>query len=58
MYLLPEEVGLVGQDYEPAGGPWSLLFDLLAVATGAGVILLMLRWLGLVIPILHQIGFA
>ncbi len=48
----------MGQDYEPAGGPWSLLFDLLAVATGAGVILLMLRWLGLVIPILHQIGFA
>lgn len=58
MYFLPEEVGLVGHDYEPTGEPWSLLFDLLAVATGAGVILLMLRWLSLTIPLLHQTGLT
>ncbi len=49
----------VGHDYEPVDSPWSLLFlDLLAVSAGAGMILLVLRWLGLAIPFLHQLGFA
>jgi hypothetical protein len=48
----------VGQDYEPPGGPWALIFELLAMTAGAAVILLMLRWLGLAIPLLHQIGLA
>lgn len=48
----------MGHDYEPMGSPWSHLFDLLAVSVGAGVVLLVLRWLGLVIPFLHQLGFA
>ncbi len=48
----------MGQSDEPTNGLWSLLFELLAVAVGAGVILLMLRWLGAAIPFLHQIGLA
>ncbi len=48
----------MGQGGEPTNGLWSLLFDLLAVAVGAGVILLMLRWLGAAIPFLQQIGLA
>jgi len=48
----------VGYDPESPHGPWSLFFDLLAVAAGAGVILLMLHWLGLVFPLLYQIGLA
>ena len=48
----------MGHDSEPIGGPWSLLFDLLAVAAGAGATLLLLHWLGLAIPLLPRLGFA
>lgn len=59
MYFLALGGDAVGHDPEPVGGPWSLLFfDLLAVSVGAGMILLVLRWLALAIPFLHQLGFA
>lgn len=45
-------------DDDSAGGPCSVILDMLAGTVGAAIILLVLRWLGFAIPLLHQLGFA